>query len=131
MVDPLQAITKSQKQALDLLAGAVGGLSDAAGGLARAGKAGVTDPAEAARRMADLVLALGDLAASTTVPMQGLVAGQRELADAMESFAQLQQDLGAVVARIAAGHSKVVDALEALTAPMVRAGEVIKVRKQD
>lgn len=118
MVDPLQALSKSQKQALAML-------SEAAGGLARAGKAGISDPTEALARTVEMVSALGDLAASTALPLNGLIATQRDLADAMQSFADLQQELGRVVGRIAAGHNAMLDALEALAKPALKAGEVL------
>lgn len=106
MVDPIQALNNSQKQLRALLGG-------------------VPDPAEALRSTVDMVSALGDLAASTAVPLQNLLASQRNLANAMQSFADLQQELGQVVGQIAASHNAVLDALEGLAWPITKASEVV------
>lgn len=125
MADPFQAVTNSQKQALALMGGAFDGLMALAGGAVKAGTTGITDPTEALNKMVELFAAMGELAASTALPMQNLLSSQRNLANAMQSFADLQKELGEVVEKIAVSHNAVLDALEGLSKPVVLAGEVM------
>ena len=126
MADPRQSVINSQKQALSLLGDAFDGLMSVAGGAVKAGRTTVTEPTEALNKIVELVAAVGDLAATTTVPLQNLLSSQRNLANAMQSFAELQKELGEVVEKIAASHTAVLDALEGLAKPVVKAGNLVK-----
>lgn len=126
MADPMQALTNSQQQAIALMGSAFDGLMGLAGGAVKAGTVGITEPTEALAKMVELVSAMGELAASATLPMQNLISSQRNLANAMESFADLQKELGEVVGKIAASHIAMLDALEGLAKPVVIAGDVIR-----
>lgn len=73
MVDPLQALTSAQRKALGLV-------QETFEGITHLSRTGLTQPEEAVRRLTTLVAAVGDLAASTTKPMEALLASQRNLA---------------------------------------------------
>ena len=117
-MDPLQALTASQRKALGLA-------NDAFEGLVRSGKAAVAGPEETVARMTALVAAIGDLAASSTKPMESLLAGQRNLANAMSAFATLQREMADVVERLADHHNSVLDAMEALATPALAVTELM------
>ena len=119
MADPWQLLSSSQKKAMGLV-------SEAFDGVIRLGRDAVTQPEEALHRLTTLVAAVGDLAASSTRPMESLLASQRNLANAMTSFAQLQKEMAEVVERLAANHTAVVDALEKLAGPALSVSELIR-----
>lgn len=119
MVDPIQALSASQRKALGLV-------TEAFEQMARAGRAGITQPDEALRRMTALVSAVGDLAASTTKPVEALLANQRSLANAMQAFATLQAEMAEVLGTVAASHAAVVDALETLATPALTVSDLIR-----
>ena len=89
MADPWHAIAASQQRALRLV-------NDTFTGVVRMGRAGITQPEEAIARLTALVAAVGDLAASSTKPMEALLTNQRNIANTMTAFAQLQRDLADV-----------------------------------
>ena len=119
MVDPLEALSRSQRAAM----GVVGEAFD---GVVRASRTGLSEPQEALNRIVSLIAAIGDLAASTSRPLEALLANQRTLANAMASFAQLQSDMAEVLAQVAASHAAVVDALELLATPALTVTELIR-----
>jgi hypothetical protein len=119
MVDPLEALSRSQRAAM----GVVGEAFD---GVVRASRTGLSEPQEALNRIVSLIAAIGDLAASTARPLEALLANQRTLANAMASFAQLQSDMAEVLAQVAASHAAVVDALELLATPALTVTELIR-----
>jgi enamine deaminase RidA (YjgF/YER057c/UK114 family) len=119
MADPWQVLTSSQKKAMGLV-------SEAFDGVVKLGRDAVTQPEEALQRLTTLVAAVGDLAASSTKPMESLLASQRNLANAMTAFAQLQTEMAEVVERLAASHNAVVDALEKLAGPVLSVSELIR-----
>lgn len=119
MADPWQLLTSSQKKAMSLV-------SEAFEGVVKLGHDAVTQPEEALQRLTTLVAAVGDLAASSTKPMESLLASQRNLANAMTAFAQLQTEMAEVVERLAASHNAVVDALEKLAGPVLSVSELIR-----
>ncbi|HEX7739902.1 MAG TPA: hypothetical protein VF426_09680 [Marmoricola sp.] len=119
MVDPLQAISRSQKAAVGLV-------GDAFDGVVRASRSGLSEPQEALNRIVALIAAIGDLAASTSRPLEALLTSQRNLANAMASFAQLQADMAEVLGQVAASHAAVVDALELLASPALTVTDLIR-----
>ena len=119
MADPWQVLTSSQKKAMGLV-------SEAFEGVVKLGRDAVTQPEEALQRLTTLVAAVGDLAASSTKPMESLLASQRNLANAMTAFAQLQTEMAEVVERLATSHNAVVDALERLAGPVLSVSELIR-----
>lgn len=118
MDDPLSAIARSQKAAARL----VGETFD---GVVRASRTGLSEPQEALNRVISLIAAVGDLAASTSRPLESLLTSQRNLANAMASFAQLQADMAEVLTQVAASHAAVVDALELLATPAFTVTDLI------
>ena len=119
MADPWQLLSSSQKKAMALV-------TEAFEGVVKLGRDAVTQPEEALHRLTTLVAAVGDLAASSTKPMESLLASQRNLANAMTSFAQLQREMAEVVERLAASHAAVVDSLEKLAGPALSVSELIR-----
>lgn len=119
MVDPLEALSRSQRAAMGLV-------GEAFDGVVRASRTGFSEPQEALNRIVSLIAAIGDLAASTSKPLEALLANQRSLANAMASFAQLQADMAEVLAQVAASHAAVVDALELLASPALTVTEMIR-----
>jgi enamine deaminase RidA (YjgF/YER057c/UK114 family) len=119
MADPWQLLTSSQKKAMGLV-------NEAFEGVVKLGRDAVTQPEEALQRLTNLVAAVGDLAASSTKPMESLLASQRNLANAMTAFAQLQKEMAEVVERLAASHTAVVDSLEKLAGPVLSVSELIR-----
>ncbi len=83
MADPWQLVTSSQKKAMGLV-------SEAFEGVVKLGRDAVTQPEEALQRLTTLVAAVGDLAASSTKPMESLLACISNLSNAMTAFAPLQ-----------------------------------------
>ena len=122
MADPWQMLTASQKKALGLVSDTFEGVVRAG----RAGAAGITHPEETLERVTELIAAVGDLAASSTRPMEALLTSQRNLANAMTSFAALQLEMAEVVGKLAANHTAVVDALETLASPVLGVSEMIR-----
>ena len=119
MADPWQTITASQQRALRLV-------NDTFTGVVRMGRAGITQPEEAIARLTALVAAVGDLAASSTKPIEALLTNQRNIADTMTAFAQLQRDLADVVDDLAGYHTAVLDAMEKLAHPAIGVSELIR-----
>jgi hypothetical protein len=119
MADPWQLLSSSQKKAMGLV-------TEAFEGVVKLGRDTVTQPEETLHRLTALVAAVGDLAASSTKPMEALLASQRNLANAMTSFAQLQKEMAEVVDRLAASHNAVVDAMEKLAGPALTVSELIR-----
>lgn len=119
MVDPLQALTSAQRKALGLV-------QETFEGIIHLSRTGLTQPEEALRRLTELVAAVGDLAASTTKPMEALLTSQRNLANAMTAFATLQKEMAEVVEMVAEQHTAVVDALDKLASPVLAASEMIR-----
>lgn len=122
MADPWQLLTASQKKALDLLTDTFDGVVSAG----RAGASGIAHPDETLQRVTALIAAVGDLAASSTKPMEALLTSQRNLANAMTSFAALQMEMAQVVEKMAASHRAVVDAMETLASPALGISEMIR-----
>ena len=114
-----QSVSKSQRVALGLV-------GEAFEGVVRASRAGISEPQDALNRITSLIAAIGDLAASSTKPMEALLTNQRNLANAMASFAQLQSDMAEVLAQVAASHAAVVDALEKLATPALAVSDMIR-----
>lgn len=119
MVDPFKAVSASQRKARELAAEAVNNV-------VKAGTTAVGNPEEAIHRLTTLVAAIGDLAASTTKPLEVVISNQRALSNAMASFAQLQADLAVVVEQMAQSHAAVIDALETLATPALAVSELIR-----
>ncbi|WP_310962581.1 hypothetical protein [Nocardioides terrisoli] len=119
MVDPMELLTGAQRKALGMA-------SEAFDGVMQAGRSGISQPEEAVRRLTTLVAAIGDLAASSTKPMEALLANQRNLANAMAAFATLQAEMAEVLGTVAASHAAVVDALERLASPALTVSELIR-----
>lgn len=119
MVDPIQALTDAQRRAAALAAEA---LSSAK----RAGTAAITQPEDAYQRIMSLLSAVGDLAASSTKPIEAVIANQRTLSSAMANFAALQADMAEVVGQLAASHAAVLDAMEALAGPALVVSDLIR-----
>ena len=119
MADPWQMLSSSQKKAMGLV-------TEAFDGVVKLGRDAVTQPEETLQRLTTLVAAIGDLAASSTKPMESLLASQRNLANAMSAFAQLQKEMAEVVDRLATSHGAVVDALEKLAGPALSVSELIR-----
>lgn len=122
MADPWQLLTASQKKALDLLTDTFDGVVSAG----RAGASGIAHPEETLERVTALIAAVGDLAASSTKPMESLLTSQRNLANAMTAFAALQLEMAQVVEKMAASHTAVVDAMEMLASPALGISEMIR-----
>jgi len=123
VVDARVALGKSLSKSQHVALGLVGEAFD---GVVRASRAGVSEPQEALNRITSLIAAIGDLAASSTKPMEALLVNQRNLANAMASFAQLQADMAEVLAQVAASHAAVVDALEMLATPALTVSDMIR-----
>lgn len=119
MADPWQAITASQQRALRLV-------NDTFTGVVKMGRAGITQPEEAVARLTALVAAIGDLAASSTKPMEALLSNQRNIANTMATFAQLQRDMADVVEGLAHHHAAVLDAMEKLASPAIAVSDLIR-----
>lgn len=119
MVDPIQALTDAQRKATELAAEAINSAR-------RAGAAAITQPEDAYQRMMTLIGAIGDLAASSTKPIEAVIANQRTLSSAMANFAALQADLAEVVGQLAASHAAVLDAMEALAGPALVVSDLIR-----
>ena len=119
MVDPFEALSRSQRAAMGLV-------GEAFEGVVRASRTGLSEPQEALNRVVSLIAAIGDLAASTSRPLEALLTNQRNLANAMASFAQLQSDMAEVLAQVAASHAAVVDALEMLASPALTVADLIR-----
>ncbi len=122
MADAWRLLTAPQRKALELVTDTFEGVVRAG----RAGASGITHPEETLERVTSLIAAVGDLAASSTRPMESLLASQRNLANAMTAFAELQMEVAEVVARMAANHTAVVDALDALASPALHVSEMIR-----
>lgn len=122
MADPWQLLTASQKKTLGLVTDTFEGVVKAG----RAGASGITHPEETLERVTALIAAVGDLAASSTKPMEALLTSQRNFANAMTAFAALQLEMAEVVGKMAASHSAVVDAMEALASPALSVSEMIR-----
>ncbi len=123
VVDAREALNKSVSASQRI---ALGLASEAFEGVVRASRAGISEPQEALNRITALIAAIGDLAASSTKPMEALLVNQRNLANAMASFAQLQADMAEVLAQVAASHAAVVDALEMLATPALAVSDMIR-----
>lgn len=119
MVDPIQALTEAQRRASELAA-------EAFAGIIRASTAAITQPEDAYQRIMTLIGAVGDLAASTTKPLEAVIANQRTLSSAMANFAALQADMAEVVGQLAASHAAVLDAMEALAGPILVVSDLIR-----
>jgi len=119
VVDPIQALTEAQRRATELAA-------EAFNSARRAGVAAVTQPEDAYQRILTLIGAIGDLAASSTKPIEAVIANQRTLSSAMSNFAALQADMAEVVGQLAASHAAVLDALEALAGPALVVSDLIR-----
>ncbi|MGN6160656.1 MAG: hypothetical protein ACTHOG_03030 [Marmoricola sp.] len=119
MVDPFQALTEAQRRATELAA-------EAFNSARRAGTAAFTQPEDAYQRIMTLISAVGDLAASSTKPIEAVIANQRTLSRAMANFAALQADMAEVVAQLAASHAAVLDAMEALAGPALVVSDLIR-----
>ena len=119
MVDPIQALTEAQRRATELAA-------EALNGVRRAGTAAITQPEDAYQRIMTLLGAVGDLAASSTKPIEAVLANQRTLSSAMANFAALQADMAEVVGQLAASHAAVLDAMEALAGPALVVSDLIR-----
>ncbi len=122
MTDPRQLLNASQQKALGLLSDTFEGVVNAG----RAGASSITHPEETLERVTALIAAVGDLAASSTRPMEALLTNQRNLANAMTAFAALQMEMAQVVEKMAASHTAVVDALESLASPALGISEMIR-----
>jgi len=119
MVDPIQALTEAQRKATELAA-------EAFNSARRAGTAAITQPEESYQRIMMLISAIGDLAASSTKPIEAVIANQRTLSSAMANFAALQADMAEVVGQLAASHAAVLDAMEALAGPALVVSDLIR-----
>ena len=119
MVDPIQALTDAQRRATELAA-------DAFNSVRRASTAAITQPEDAYQRIMTLIGAVGDLAASSTKPIEMVIANQRTLSSAMANFAALQADMAEVVGQLAASHAAVLDAMEALAGPALVVSDLIR-----
>ena len=119
MVDPIQALTDAQRKATELAA-------EALGNIRRAGTAAITQPEDAYQRITTLISAIGDLAASSTKPIEAVLANQRTLSSAMANFAALQADMAEVIAQIAASHAALLDAMETLAGPALVVSDLIR-----
>lgn len=119
MADPLAMLSASQKKALGLV-------NEAFDNVVKVGKAGVSQPEEALARITTLIAAVGDLAASSTKPVEAMLASQRNLANAMTAFAALQKEMAEVVERLAQNHVTLVDAMDKLASPALGISELIR-----
>lgn len=119
MVDPIQALTEAQRRATELAA-------EALGNIRRASTAAITQPEDAYQRILTLLSAVGDLAASSTKPIEAVIANQRTLSSAMANFAALQADMAEVLGQVAASHAAVLDAMEALAGPALVVSDLIR-----
>ena len=110
--ESIEMLSKAQKASINLAAETITAV-------ARAGKAGLTQPDEILNQMAALLGAAGDLAGYAVQPLQTFIERQRELADTMVTLAELHSQLADVVSTVARHHAGVVDALEALSSPLL------------
>ena len=110
--ESLELLTKAQRASINLAAETITAV-------ARAGKAGLTQPDEILNQMAALLGAAGDLAGIAVQPLQAFIERQRELADTMVTLAELHGQLADVVTTVAKHHAGVVDALETLSSPLL------------
>lgn len=118
-INPFEILLASQRRA-------VGMVTDAAGVLLDAGKAGVTHPEELLSQVTTLARAVGDLAASTTGPLEVLLKSQRDLSEAMASFAAAQREMANVLDIVAENHAQVVTAMESVASPLLAAAALVE-----
>ena len=132
--EPAEPAAPSSRTAFDRLLApqraAVRLLADTTNALVEAGKAGVTHPEEILTQVTSLARAIGDLAASTTTPLEVLLQSQRDLAEAMGRFANAQREMANVLDLVAENHRNVVAALEAVANPVIGVASVLESDKR-
>jgi len=117
--NPLEALFKAQREAMQ-------GFAEAAQSMAGAGSSGGSagPGGDLVAPLVGLTGALGNLAASSIMPLQELFESQRQFADTMANFAEMHRQMAELLDAVATRQRSAVDAASALLGPIAALGNV-------